>query len=87
MIILLVRHGEYYQSIPQYGLTPRGVGQARAAGDRLQVLLVSRVIATSKIVHSQLQRARETAQQQLQEDTLLNEGQPAAVSTFYTSIP
>ena len=51
------------------------------------MLLVSRVIATSKIVHSQLQRARETAQQQLQEDTLLNEGQPAAVSTFYTSIP
>ena len=85
---MLIRHGEYNHSIPPHGLTSRGIEQARAAGTRLGVLLTSRVVITNKIIHSGLQRARQTAEVMsqalanpllLEEDASLNEGQPAEV--------
>ena len=58
---VLIRHGEYYKSIPPYGLTARGCEQARAAGHYLNSLLARRRLNIHAIVHSELQRAKETA--------------------------
>lgn len=84
--IVLIRHGEYYKSIPPYGLTARGYEQARAAGHYLNSLLASRRLNIHSIVHLELQRAKETASElvgaldnkhSLSCSELLNEGSPS----------
>ena len=94
--IVLIRHGEYFKSIPPYGLTARGEEQASAAGRYINSLLARKRLSVHSIIHSGLQRAKETAnklvaaldsQQSLTCCALLNEGDPSDVRNSATLIP
>lgn len=90
--ILLIRHGEYQSVRPPYYLTAHGIEQSRATGRRLHTLFASNAIRSSKIIHSGIMQARQTAQEicthirdpelELKEDILLNEGHPVAVISY-----
>ena len=84
--IVLVRHGEYYKSLPPNGLTARGIEQAKAAGCYLNSLLARKRLSIHCIVHSGMQRAIETTreivsmldgQHPVSHSELLNEGSPS----------
>ena len=90
--IVLVRHGEYQSNQNPHHLTALGFRQARATGTRLNQLISSNVIHTTKIVHSGLLRAQQTARElstqitphvELEEDVILNEGYPTRVRLYH----
>ena len=89
--IALVRHGEYQSDQTPHHLTVQGIRQARATGQRLNLLISSNFIHTTKIVHSGLTRAQQTAREitrqitpqiELEEDVIVNEGYPTRVRIY-----
>ena len=89
--ILLVRHGEYQSDQTPHYLMAQGIRQARTTGRRLNMLISRGIIHTTKIVHSGLMRAQQTAREicaqitpqvELEEDVILNEGYPTQVRLY-----
>ena len=59
--LLLLRHGEYFHNIPLHGLSSEGMVQAEATGQYIHNCMQAGDLRIGCILHSEMQRAVETA--------------------------